>query len=571
MLPGQPSRHLAEKLRVQLARVRKTRAQGAAVARIMTHAGMMPALHPSVMARFLRSIAKAVPGPHLTVTLQAHVRPSAPAVIDPRRRVSYGEFEREANQLAHALIEMGVRPGDRVAIMLHNCVEFLIALSALPRIGATAVQVGNRLKAGEIAFILEHAAARAMIYHAGYADEVDGARRKVGGPADDQLVVISDQLGDGVRARAVGRRYEQLLAAQPGDRAPARRSLDAGGVIIYTSGTTGRPKGARRRFSKTGLTAVADLMSKMGMGQRDRHLVVAPLYHSAAPAFSLMMMTLGASLVVADHFDAEEALATIEREAVTSAFMVPVMLARMCALDPAVRKRYDTSSLRWILSGAAPLPTETARRFQDTFGPILWNFYGSTETGLVTLAGPADHTARPGTVGRPLHGNQLRILDEGGQSLPAGQVGELYVRNSMLISEYHDDQDATLNAIRDGFFSVGDLASIDQDGFVYLASRVHDMVISGGVNIYPAEIEDHLHVHPDVVEAAVVGVPDDEWGERLKAFIVRRPGSQLSAEEVVQHCREGLADFKRPREVVFLDALPRNPTGKVLKRELRTA
>jgi fatty-acyl-CoA synthase len=571
MRPGQPSRPLSEKLRVQLARVRKTRAQGAAVARIMTHAGMMSALHPSVMARFLRSIAKAVPGPHLAVTLQAHLRPSAPAVLDPRRRLSYGEFEHEVNQLAHALVEMGVRPGDRVAIMLHNCVEFLIALLALPRVGATAVQVGYRLKAGEIAYILEHAAARVMIYHAGYADEVAAARRKVGGPDDDHLIVVSDQLGDGARARATGRRYDELLAPQPGDRAPARRSLDAGGVIIYTSGTTGRPKGARRRFNKTGLTAVADLMSKIGMSQRDRHLVVAPLYHSAAPAFSLMMMTLGASLVVVDHFEAEDLLAIIEREAVTSAFMVPVMLARMCALEPAVRRRYDTSSLRWILSGAAPLPTDTARRFQEAFGPVLWNFYGSTETGLVTLAGPADHAARPGTVGRSLAGNELRILDDSGQTLPAGQVGELYVRNSMLISEYHDDQDATRDAIRDGFFSVGDLASIDQDGHVYLASRVHDMVISGGVNIYPAEIEDHLHLHPDVIEAAVVGVPDQEWGERLKAFIVRRPGSQLSAEEVVQHCRDGLADFKRPREVVFLDALPRNPTGKVLKRELRTA
>jgi fatty-acyl-CoA synthase len=284
-----------------------------------------------------------------------------------------------------------------------------------------------------------------------------------------------------------------------------------------------------------------------------------------------MMMTLGASLVVADHFDAEEVLATIEREAVTSAFMVPVMLARLCSLDPAVRKRYDTSSLRWILSGAAPLPTDTARRFQEAFGPILWNFYGATETGLVTLAGPEDHSARPGTVGRPLAGNEIRILGDDGQPLPTGEVGELYVRNSMLISEYHDDQDATRGAMREGFFSVGDLASLDQDGYVYLASRVHDMVISGGVNIYPAEIEDHLHLHPEVAEAAVVGVPDEEWGERLKAFVVRRPGSQLSAEAVVQHCREGLADFKRPREVVFIDALPRNPTGKVLKRELRTA
>jgi fatty-acyl-CoA synthase len=283
----------------------------------------------------------------------------------------------------------------------------------------------------------------------------------------------------------------------------------------------------------------------------------------------MMMLTLGASLVVTDHFDAEEILALIEREAVTSTFMVPTMLVRLSALDPAVRARHDTSSVRWVLSGAAPLPTETARRFQEIYGPILWNFYGSTETGLVTLAGPEDHTAHPGTVGRPLAGNEIRILDESGGELPTGMVGELYVRNSMLISEYHGDAAATRGAMRDGFFSVGDLARIEEDGHVYLASRVHDMVISGGVNIYPAEIEEHLHLHPEVLEAAVVGVPDEEWGERLKAFVVRRPGSTLSEEEIVQFCRDGLADYKRPREVVFVDSLPRNPTGKVLKRELR--
>ena len=206
------------------------------------------------------------------------------------------------------------------------------------------------------------------------------------------------------------------------------------------------------------------------------------------------------------------------------------------------------SSLRWILSGAAPL---------------------TTETGLVTLAGPADHAARPGTIGRVLAGNQIRILGEDGSELPAGEIGELYVRNSMLITGYHGDRESTEKAMRDGFFSVGDLGRVDADGFVYLASRVHDMVISGGVNIYPAEVEEHLHRHPDVLDAAVVGVPDDDWGERLVAFVVTRPGVDLTSEEVIQFCREGLADYKRPRRVEFMDALPRNPTGKVLKRVLR--
>ncbi len=566
-----PPSRLTDTLRVKLARVRSTGQQGVAVARILSHAAVLPALRPAAMGRFLGSIRKAVIGPHLAMTFQSHLRPGAPVVVDARRRLTYAELEREVNQLAHALVGLGVRPGDRVAIMLPNCLEFVAALSALPRIGATAVQIGYRLKAGEIAYILGHAAPRVLIYDAAYAGEVDGARAESGGPEASQLIVVGEPLTESAAGDATGRSYDDVLIGQPGDRAPVRRSRDSGGVIVYTSGTTGKPKGARRRFSKTGLSAVADLMHQVGMSYRDRHLVVCPLYHSAAPAFAIMMMTLGASLVISDHFDPEEVLALIARERVTSTFMVPVMLARLAALDPAVRARHDTSSLRWVLSGAAPLPTDTARRFQEAFGPILWNFYGATETGLVTLAGPADHAARPGTVGRTLAGNELRIIDAEGRQLPAGEVGELYVRNSMLISDYHGDEAATRGAMRDGFFSVGDLARIDQDGYVYLASRVHDMVISGGVNIYPAEIEEHLHSHPEVVEAAVIGIPDEEWGERLKAFVVRRPGSQLSSDEVVQFCRDKLADFKRPREVVFVNALPRNPTGKVLKRELRGA
>jgi fatty-acyl-CoA synthase len=205
----------------------------------------------------------------------------------------------------------------------------------------------------------------------------------------------------------------------------------------------------------------------------------------------------------------------------------------------------------------------------DRFGPILWNFYGATETGLVTLAGPRDHVTRPGTIGRALAGNEIRLLDDAGHAVPDGQIGELYVRNSMLISGYHRNTEATQSSQRDGLFSVGDLARRDPEGHYYLESRKHDMVISGGVNIYPREIEDHLHAHPAILDAAVIGVPDPEWGETLRAFIVLRAGHALSEDAVIAYCRAGLADFKRPRKVTFLAELPRNPTGKILKRELR--
>jgi fatty-acyl-CoA synthase len=241
----------------------------------------------------------------------------------------------------------------------------------------------------------------------------------------------------------------------------------------------------------------------------------------------------------------------------------------MANLPPETLAKYDTSSLRWVMSGAAPLTTEAARRWMTAFGPKLWNFYGATETGLVTLAGPNDHVSRPGTIGRALRGAQIRLLDDDGRRVPSGQVGELYARTPTLISGYHGNDDATKSAQRDGFFSVGDVGRVDADGFYYLESRKHDMVISGGVNIYPREIEDHLSTHPAILEAAVIGVPDPEWGETLRAFIVLRAGQQLSEADVIQFCRDGLADYKRPRKVTFLAEMPRNPTGKILKRELR--
>jgi fatty-acyl-CoA synthase len=281
------------------------------------------------------------------------------------------------------------------------------------------------------------------------------------------------------------------------------------------------------------------------------------------------MMSLGATCVLQNHFDPEQALDIIKKERVTCSLMVPTMFIRMTNLPAETLKQYDTSSLRWVMSGAAPLTTDAARRFMEQFGPILWNFYGATETGLVTLAGPHDHVTHPGTIGKKLRGNEIRLLDDAGHQVQVGQVGELYARNPTLISGYHGNEDATRSSQRDGFFSVGDVGRLDGEGYYYLESRKHDMVISGGVNIYPREIEDHLSSHPAILEAAVIGMPDPEWGETLRAFIVLRNGAALTEAEVVTYCREGLADYKKPRKVTFMKELPRNPTGKVLKRELR--
>ena len=538
-------------------------------ARVMRGTGLAGALRLRGAVPFARDARRVRVGPHLAVMLHARMSPHKEALVDcgasgPPRRWTWATLDRACNHLAHALAARG-GAGRPIACLLGNRAEYVIAQQALARIGATAVQIGTRSKPAEIAYILDNAEPHVALIGAEHVEAFAAAQQLAATAVAARVIVC----GDAGTLPAAWTRWDDALAEAPDDAPPAVGPHDGGGVIVYTSGTTGKPKGAARNFKQTGIEAVADLMLQVGVHHDDRHLVTCPLYHSAAPAFVAVLMSIGATVVLMEHFEPEAALAIVERERITCTLVVPTMLVRLIALPDDVRRRYDTSPLRWVMSAAAPLATETARRFMDRFGPILWNFYGATETGVVTLAGPDDHLRRPGTVGRLLRGNEVRLYREGGGEVAPGEVGELYAKNSMRIVGYHKDPDATARSQRDGFFSVGDLARVDADGFYYLESRKHDMVISGGVNIYPREIEDHLMTHPAVQDVAVVGVPDEEWGEALRAFVVVRAGCTLTAAEVADHCRAALADYKRPRQVVFIDELPRNPTGKVLKRELR--
>ena len=524
-------------------------------------------IRPASFAQFVRGARQTKPGVHLAVMYHAAAHPDKEAIVEYGeqgiKRLTWGELDATINRLAHALFSRGVASGARVAIMLPNGAEFLIAQQALARLGATAVQIGYRLKASEVAYILQNSQPIATIVHGKLASVMREARHQAGNTAP---VLVID--GD-VAATKDFEDWGRALAAASPKLPPRVKDGDGGGVIVYTSGTTGKPKGANRSWRKTGFESVADMILQIGARADDRHLVVCPLYHSAAPAFVAVMMSLGGTVVLQNHFDPEQALEIIERERITCTLMVPTMLIRIAALPKPTIAKFDVRSLRWVMSGAAPLTTETARRFMHEFGPVLWNFYGSTETGLVTMAGPHDHVSRPGTIGKALRGNEIRLLDDAGQPVPVGAVGELYARNSTLMSGYHGDEEATRSSQREGCYSVGDLARVDADGYYYLESRKHDMVISGGVNIYPREIEDHLNTHPSILEAAVIGVPDPEWGETLRAFIVLRNGEMLTETDVIDFCRKELADYKRPRKVTFIVELPRNPTGKILKRELK--
>jgi fatty-acyl-CoA synthase len=554
-------------LRGRINRLKRVARLARSGARIFKNAGFSETMglgQVLAIAKTARDARRGIKGGAAIIHLHALSDPLRPALVDDTQRSSYGELEERVNRLTHGLRGLGIGPGERIAAFLYNGHEYLELSAALNAVGGASVNVGYRLKAGEVAYILENSAARAMLFHGDLAPVVEEALTLVGNGKISRERCIASGGAPGFRS------YEELLASGGDGKEPAR--VDGGGyggVMIYTSGTTGRAKGATRDFRRMGMEPVLDFVSRFPLRRDERHLVVCPLYHSMASAFVTMIFMVGGCCVVMRHFDPELVLRTIEKERITSITVVPTMMARILALGPEVVRKYDTSSMRWIMSGAAPLPTELARRIEDAFGPILYNFYGATETGLVTIALPGEHTARPGTIGRLINGNEVRLLDADGRDVPLGQVGELYVRNGMMMDGYHGNKKATDDATRDGFISVGDLAYGDGDGYLYLADRKTDMVISGGVNIYPWEIEQRLHEHPSVLEAAVVGVPDPEWGESLAAFIVLREGMAATGEELGVWVKEALADYKRPRNFQFVDALPRTPTGKVLKRELK--
>jgi fatty-acyl-CoA synthase len=538
--------------------------------RMLKSTGLNETISPKTIATMFqvaRDSRRGMKGAAALIHMHALSDPLRPALVSGDVRLNYGELQARVYQLTHGLRALGIGPGQRIAAFLFNGHEQLELGAALQVLGGQSVQIGYRLKAQEVAYILENSQARAMLFHAELAPVVEEALALVknGNLTRERCIASTVVGGDAPGFES----YETLLARGDANNPAHVPGGGYGGIMVYTSGTTGKAKGASRDFRKMGLGPVIDFMSRFPIRRDERHLVVSPLYHSLGQAIASMVQFVGGCNVILRHFEPETVLQAIEHERITSLAVVPTMLTRLMSLPPETLHKYDTSSLRWIMSGAAPLPTELARQVEDAFGPVLYNFYGATETGLVTIALPGEHTARPGTIGRLIAGNDVRLYDGEGRVVPDGQVGELYVRNPMLMDGYHGNQKATQEASRDGFISVGDLAWRDPDGYFYIADRKNDMVISGGVNIYPWEIEQRLHEHPAVQEAAVVGIPDAEWGESLAAFVVLRGGQSATAEELQAWVKEALADYKRPRKVVFIDVLPRTQTGKILKRELK--
>ncbi len=505
-----------------------------------------------------RSLLSGRTGPSLLVRLNASNRPDEEAVVFGAERLTCAELDRRIDQIAAGLRDHGLGSGDAALIIMHNRPEALEAQVAMTRLGGRAVPVSWRSTPDEIEYLVEHSGARAVFVEASVARPLLEAAERLSIPAQSLFSVGGTQ--EGLIP------FEHLLVGG-GEHVEARSEQAA--VVIYTSGTTGRPKGAVRRFPRTMVTGVLRFLAETPIRPGDRHLVVCPMYHSTAFGFMGFVMTVGGTLVIEPAFDPERVLAAIERERITSTAMVPTMLHRLLELPDQTRRRYDTRSLRAVFSGGAPLSGTLARRFMESFGHVLYNFYGATETGINTLATPEELLDSPGTIGHVVPGNEIRLLDDEGREVPRGSIGELYVKNDMLVAGYYRDEAATRGSMRDGFFSVGDLAHQDEHGLYHIDGRKRDMIISGGVNVYPAEVEEVLTRHPAVAEAAVIGVADEEWGERVRAYVVLHAGKGLDEGELVTWARESLAGVKVPRDVVVVDALPRNATGKVLKRELR--
>ncbi len=492
--------------------------------------------------------------------------PGWTAVIEPDgTRQSAGELLARVNRLTHGLRTVGLRPGDGIAGLLPNGAAALEVYLAALQGGWYYTPVNWHFTAPEIAYIVADCEARAFFVDERYAAAGAAAAGQAGVPAGGRL-------GYGAVPGFVP--VDSLLEGQPATL-PADRT--SGASMHYTSGTTGRPKGVRRQLSGIDPDEAAELNSVLFQffgaepGQPNVHLVTSPNYHTAVTVFGGAAIHLGHTLAYMDSWDAETALACVERYQVTSTHMVPTHFKRMLDLPEETRHRYDVSSMRWLLHAAAPCPAGLKRAMLEWWGPRVYEYYAATEGGG-TIATPEDWLARPGTVGRPWPVSEVMIADEEGRECPPGQPGTVYLKMMLSDFVYKGDPAKTESARLRGFFTAGDIGYLDDDGFLFLCDRRSDVIISGGVNIYPAEIEAEIIMHPGVADVAVFGVPDQDWGERVMAVVQpaegRSPGPDLAA-SILGSLEGKLARMKWPAEIEFISEMPRDPAGKLLKRRLR--
>ena len=470
------------------------------------------------------------------------------------RRYSYAEFDGAVNAAAHLLASRGVGKGDHVGLLMPNSPEYIIAYFACFKLGAIAGPVNSLLKPQELAYVIADSEAKALVLHTEFQPKIEAIRGQL--PDLRHCIEFDDE----------ARSTKEFADAGP----PASPSIENGdeAIIIYTSGTTGRPKGCL--LTHGNLIANARQITRwLGFTEADRLLTVMPLFHMNAVSVTTMSpLYAGASTVVSPRFSASRFWQIVSDYRVTSFGSVATMLARLLSAYPeGVPPGLKTEQLRFAMCGSAPVPAEILRRFEETFNCLVIEGYGLSESTCRSTFNPPDERRRPGSCGMPI-GNEMKIVDEEGGEVPDGELGEIVLRGENVLKGYYKNPSATSEAFRQGWFHTGDIGYRDADGFYYIVDRKSDMIIRGGENIYPREIDEVLYAHPAVASAATIGVPDAVYGEEVAAFIVLKEDAQATEDEIIGFCRERLADYKCPKTVRFVAEIPKGPTGKLLKREL---
>jgi long-chain acyl-CoA synthetase len=489
--------------------------------------------------------------------------PERLALITAHGDRTYADLNANINRLSRALRARGLRPGDAIALMCVNEPEFVEVLYAAQRTGLRLTPINWHLTGEEAGYIIANCEAKAFVCSGSLGDKVTIAGA-AGGP--DLVKMNTGGYLPGFE------KYSSVVAAEDGSDLP---DPVMGTQMLYTSGTTGRPKGVHRDTAAVSALAAVNFCGydENYESSVDAHLLTGPLYHAAPLAFSVAVpFTYGVPLVIMDHWDPVEALQLIERHGITHTHMVPTMFHRLLALPTETRQGFDTSSLRFVIHGAAPCPVPIKQRLIAWLGPVVVEYYAATE-GLGTLVDSQTWLAHPGTVGRPMVPGLVKVADEEGNDLPPGEIGLVFLQAPAATKfDYYHDNEKTAGAFRGDYFTLGDMGYMDDEGFLYLTDRTANLIISGGVNIYPAEVDAVLLEHPAVGDVATIGVPDDEWGEAVKAVVQPAEGvvgtDELGA-ELMAFCRDHLAHFKCPRSVDFVSELPREDTGKIFKRKLR--
>jgi len=497
------------------------------------------------------------------ITNNAGNQPDKPALIMNNETVTFRELDEETNALARALLETGLQPGDRISMLFYNSPAVMKTWTAAGKISVIPIALNYRFRADELAFIINDSQSRLLIYSSEFDEVVEAARPKF---KDSSIQFI--RWGAAPPAGVFS--LDDLIKKAPGTPLDVQSQVHGvASSLIYTSGTTGRPKGVIRG-AKNRLNSLLGYAFTFETTYDDTHLVAGPLYHSAPYAWAAFSLILGNTVVIMPGFDAENFLHLTNQHKVTTVWVVPTMLNRLLNLPDEIKNKYDTSSLRVMTVGGESFPFPLKKRAVEFFGEgKIFEFFGATEISCVTRMRPEDQLKKPRSCGKPAMGNEIRLLDENMNDVPVGKTGVMYVKSPFLLDAYYQNPEATEANYHDGYFSVGDMARKDEDGYYYIVDRAVDMIISGGVNIYPAEIEEALYTHPGIFDAGIIGVPDEEWGERIIAIVVRKPDAAVSEQDVIDYVGDKLASYKKPKTVYFVDELPYSPSGKMLKRVLR--